>query len=552
MKQICHQTNQEFEITDDDIEFYRRAAPTFGNKQFIIPIPTLSPDARLQRRMSFRNERHLYKNRSALSNKEIVTTISPLTPYKIISQDEWWSDEWDPLSYGRDFDFSKSFNEQYNELLIAVPHNALYTKNAQNSEYNNFSLNIKDCYLSFGCTDSELCIHSKTVNRCRSVIDGLSLIDCELCYECIGSEGCYSSLYLNECSNCRFCFFCEACIGCSDCTGCFGLSQKQYCVFNEYVGKDRYEEFLKSLKPFTAETFSKLSMDFLNFKLKLPHRPYYHLRSENCTGHVIRNSKNCEYCFDVTNCEDSKYLFWCPNGITSYDCTFTAPAGVELCYEVCSTLSTRSMGTFLSWENDRAFYSVECGSSKDIFGCVGLKRKEYCIFNKQYSKHDYEALAGKIAAHMVQTKEWGEYLSPSISMFGYNQSVASEYFPLSKKEAIDYGYKWHEEDTSKATTKSNYLIPPTIFETKDEICAQNLICKNTGKSYRITPQELQIYRQLEIPIPLLCPNERHAKRQARRLPPVLYKRQCSKTNKEIFSPYEPWRPEILDSTFDYI
>jgi hypothetical protein len=46
---------------------------------------------------------------------------SPDKSYKVYSQDEWWSDKWDAMDYGRDFDFSRGFFEQINELIINVP-----------------------------------------------------------------------------------------------------------------------------------------------------------------------------------------------------------------------------------------------------------------------------------------------------------------------------------------------------------------------------------------------------------------------------------------------
>ncbi|MBP7884916.1 hypothetical protein KAZ93_01885 [Patescibacteria group bacterium] len=46
---------------------------------------------------------------------------------------------------------------------------------------------------------------------------------------------------------------------------------------------------------------------------------------------------------------------------------------------------------------------------KNCFGCVGLKNHEYCIFNKQYSKEDYEVQVAKIISHM---------LSPSLTREG--------------------------------------------------------------------------------------------------------------------------------------
>lgn len=41
-------------------------------------------------------------------------------------------------------------------------------------------------------------------------------------------------------------------------------------------------------------------------------------------------------------------------------------------------------------------YSFYCVQSKDCFGCVNLKRKQYCILNKQYTREKYFKLKEKL------------------------------------------------------------------------------------------------------------------------------------------------------------
>ena len=82
------------------------------------------------------------------------------------------------------------------------------------------------------------------------------------------------------------------------------------------------------------------------------------------------------------------------------------------------------------------FYSISCKSCKNIFFCNGLLNKEYCILNKQYTKEEYEELVSQIIERMIQRGEWGEFIPPSLSPFGYNESVAMDRFPLTEEEAV--------------------------------------------------------------------------------------------------------------------
>jgi len=66
---ICKHCGASFDITDKDLEFYKKVSPSFpspdslesGLKKYLIPTPTLCPECRQKRRLVWRNERNLYK-----------------------------------------------------------------------------------------------------------------------------------------------------------------------------------------------------------------------------------------------------------------------------------------------------------------------------------------------------------------------------------------------------------------------------------------------------------------------------------------------------------
>jgi hypothetical protein len=59
----CRLSDREFFVTDKDLEFYEKVSPVFAGKKYQIPSPKLSPDERQKRRLSWRNERILYKRK---------------------------------------------------------------------------------------------------------------------------------------------------------------------------------------------------------------------------------------------------------------------------------------------------------------------------------------------------------------------------------------------------------------------------------------------------------------------------------------------------------
>jgi len=67
--------------------------------------------------------------------------FSPDKDYIVYSEEEWWSEKWNPMDYARDFDFSKTFFEQYKDFMKNIPHKSLINnyKTNENSNYANFT-----------------------------------------------------------------------------------------------------------------------------------------------------------------------------------------------------------------------------------------------------------------------------------------------------------------------------------------------------------------------------------------------------------------------------
>ncbi len=131
----CQNCKSSFVIDASDFDFYEKIK---------VPPPTLCPECRQQRRYAWRNERVLYRRTCDLCGKSIISIYSPNKLYKVYCPSCWWSDKWDGLDYGRDFNFSRKFFDQWYELQLQVPRIALLTKNSVRSEYTNHADNNKD------------------------------------------------------------------------------------------------------------------------------------------------------------------------------------------------------------------------------------------------------------------------------------------------------------------------------------------------------------------------------------------------------------------------
>jgi len=141
---------------------------------------------------------------------------------------------------------------------------------------------------------------------------------------------------------------------------------------------------------------------------------------------------------------------------------------------------------------------------------------------------------------------YGEFLPPELSPYGYSETMAYEYNPLSKNEAEKFGYNWYNIVILKydVTLKSESL-PDTFKKIPETIIKEVIQCSTCEKAYNINPIEMELLKSFNQPISHSCPTCRYERRFNRTNKPGLYDRKCMKCNNPIKTPYAPDRPEVI-------
>lgn len=520
MNKTCHQCQQTFTITSSDQDFYKRMD---------VPEPTLCPNCRQQRRLAWRNERSLYPGTCQLCKKKIISLYSPNKPYTIYCQDCWLSDKWNVFDYAKPYNPNQSFFQQYQALQLAVPRMAITIRNCENSDYAPWAADGKNLYLSAGGFRNENCLYGMFPTYSQDCMDFIMPYKCELCYEVIECSDCYHCLFSQRCANCRDCYFSYNLRSCQDCFGCVNLRNKQFCWFNEQLTETEYKQRLHKMQ-WTHQTIADCRSQLAKFKLTQPHQASEQINCEDCTGDLMKGCNQTKYGFDVYDQEQTAYVFDVRETKDSRD-LYTGAFGNELTYECHSALQTqRGISLNVCWDgNYNLYYSDHCFTSHDLFGCIGLRKQQFCILNTQYSETDYKQLKQKIISDMKRSGEWGEFFPISTAPFAYNETVAQEYFPLTEAQVRANGWPWHEPD------------PADYKPAQGDILA----CQDCQKNYRLVPAELGYYKQFGMPQPILCPQCRHLARMKLRNPRQLWQRHCAKCNDTITTTYAPDRPEII-------
>ncbi|MFA5783089.1 MAG: hypothetical protein WC868_12555, partial [Bacteroidales bacterium] len=483
--------------------------------------------------------------------------------FPVYCRECWYSDKWDITKYSKEYDFSKSFFQQFKELSAIVPRVGIWQRNVINCPYSNMCAESKNVYLSISVIlGSENVFYSRTVDKSLNIFDSFNIRECENCYENIEVEKNYNSQHLLLSKNCIDSYFLVDCVNCSNCILSYNLRNKKFCIRNKQYSEENYLKELEKLNLGNRKFREVAIKGFSDICKKAIYRYTNTFKSLNSIGNNLLNVKNCVECFDVYDSENCKYSY---RTISIKDCMDTDLALTsELMYEYNTGAKNDSnvKFSFSAIEQVRnSEYTDSCMSCSNIFGCISLRNKDYAILNKTYSKEEYESLVEKIKKHMndmpyIDKKEriykYGEYFPIELSRFAYNETASQDYFPLTKEQIIEEGYNWfepeikHYEITIKGTD-----IPEDIKEVDEKILSEVLGCIHEEKCqhqclkvFRITKDELQFYKKYNIPIPNICSNCRHYNKFAKLLPLKLWHRRCMKEGcqNEFETSYAPERP----------
>lgn len=558
-KKLCQNCKHEFTIEPDDFEFYEKIK---------VPAPTFCPDCRMQRRFAWRNERFLYHRPDYKTGKMLFSAFPPDAPIKTIAQEDWSSDDWDPMTYGREYDFARPFFEQLRELMLDVPFPARWVVNAHNADYVMNSNDIKDCYLVMSSSFVQNSSYCVWVANVKDSLDLYNVAKSSLCYDSTFLRECSQVFFSTRCENSHNLFFCKDCVGCTDCFGSVNLRNKSYYIFNEQYTKDEYKKKIESFCLGSYSRHEELKRQARQFWLQFPNKYVSGRQNSHTVGEYIDHSKNVT---DSYNVQGGENLRFCQNMLSapskdSYDYSNWGE-GTEQIYETlfCGMNSSLCRFCVWCWSNDVDLqYSINCRMSSFLFGCSGIINGQYCILNKQYTKEEYKKLVPKIIEHMNSMPfkdkkgniyKYGEFLPIEFSLLPYNETISQEFFPLQRDEAKENGYFWRDDNTREYNiTIPAHALSDRIQDVSDSITNEVIGCAHEGicgdgctKGFKIIKQELEFYRRFNIPLPRLCLPCRHVQRLKDRNDHRLWHRKCMKPGcqNEFETSYAPVRPEIV-------
>ena len=268
------------------------------------------------------------------------------------------------------------------------------------------------------------------------VTNALTVGDANRSFGQIHCIDCKDSKFLFNCRDCRHCLFCA------------NLEGKEYHVFNKPVSPEEYEAALAELELTARRRLEDTLAGYQDFLRDQPMPHAYMNGSTESTGNYLFDCKDANQSFECSSCED---IVLCVGLTKGRQCVDGSGYGVGIessaQFVNVGAQAKNVVNCVDCWGDvsDLA-YSVFCEESSNLFGCVGLRQKEYCIFNKQYSKSEYLKLRAQIQKHLHEREIWGTFFPSLFSSFAYNRSAAQDFMALSDVQAAMVKYMWDEAD----------------------------------------------------------------------------------------------------------
>lgn len=491
-KKICGNCKNEFQITSEEFNMYEKVG---------IEIPIICFFCRVKLHLSFWLFGKFRKGKSDLSGDGLITVLPEKTRYPIYTLAEWYTDKWDPMDYGQEYDPSKSFFDQLKELQEKIPHPHQNGSKNTNCDWCDDVWNSKNCYLSRSMEECEDLYYSYRNIKVKNSIDATVSFSCEKCYDISDCHNSFRLFYSRNSRDCIDSYFLYDCRNCQNCFMSWNLRGKSYCIYNIQYSREEYLKKLKEIHLDSYENIEKLKAEFeKNVAENAVHRENFNIKAYNSTGNYLLNVKDCHNCNTLNDSEDSY------NGIRGMRHKSCIDANGCWYSEMCGNCSSCLNGfaeKYCVWSSSRySEYLDICLECEYCFGCVGLRKKKYCILNKQYAKEEYEKLKSQIITDMKKRGEYGKFLPYSMSAGPFNLSTSFLYFPDTKKEEIiSFGGYWDDKIENNADGLSTDKLPDSIHDVGDDIISQALICPESGWRFNIVKNELIFYKENDIPLP---------------------------------------------------
>ncbi len=492
-------------MTDEEIGWY---------KKFNVPPSTVAPMNRVKITTLFGTGFGWWWNKHAVTGKPLLSYVHPANGIKVLPDPEFF--EQDNTNKAVEYQSATSFFDQIRALQLEVPFTAwrsmtvpvnsiaLLSQGDENSFFVT-ACKSKNSFYAYAVDNME---NSAEAFESEHIINSFNVLYSQRIYDCKfvrQSADCLNSAFLFDCRNCEFCF------------GATNKRNRKYVWFNEQLSKEEWEKRRAEVDLGSREVLEEYIAKFqelVGHKAIWPENFNEHV--EDCTGEYLAKCRRCKFMYSGYDSQDNYYgaVFLGNNennayvggAINSFDNFYChAPLKSRGCKYVHST-----------YESQNVEYSMQCYNCENCFGCVGLIRKSFCIFNKQYTPEEYWKRVDELKCAMLDRGEYGEFFPAKFSPSYWAVSVGLLY-QIEEAEAAKLGCLMLDPESAGAlgelpagaVMRSPEELPDNINQTDvDAWGGQPMMDPVEKRRYALLKPEIALYKELGIAIRAMHPMTR--------------------------------------------
>ena len=494
----CELTGEKWMMTEEEIGWY---------KKFQVPPSRCSPMTRMKYQLGFASGVVLWWKTHAITGQPILSLVHPDSPYKVITDKEWMSTDF--IRSGPQADNTLSFFEQFRSLAYSIPVGALRDDGSNQHSFGVDYISCEDCYMIFGagfsrrifygypvyeCEDSVDVTNIKFSRLCHAVNRSTKLHNCSFAFE---SHHCLNASFLFDCSHCEFCF------------GATNKRYKKYLWFNEQLSKEEWEERRKNVSLSSRQVFSEYQQKFLDLVTHAVWPENFNEKNTDSSGEYVDECVRCSDGFWLSKCTDCD---WCWLNMEETQTAYSSWCiwGNDI-YATCDVVSSRNVKfCFRAWRCQNMEYCMDCYDSENCFGCVGLRKKKFCLFNVQYTEEEYWQRVDILKCAMLERGEYGEYFPADLSQNGFSYSPGELFFGYSQEEQTQFHIPFFDplrgtmanplQHTAEMMSISQ--LPDNSQDPRmQELVGKPFYDSILQRPFSIASHELAFYQSRELPLP---------------------------------------------------
>ena len=442
-----------------------------------------------------------------------LTTIFPQTERIkwVVSHKEFEQNKDNLLNQWRMYDFNMGFFENFQALFTSIDFPPTWLSgDCENANFTDQTVSIKNCYLSYVVIrDCENVFYSLSVKEHSiNIFNSFMVRDtCENVYFSKGIIKSFNIFHSKHIVNSSNIWFSTNLIGCSECVLCNNLNSQSYCIENKQYTQEEYFQKKQELLQQKDKFFGRY--------LQLPDQGN-NIWSSNSSGNYnieCNDIENGYYNAQIKEWRNIILIGGKEAGERVYDSFLNTPSETDV-YGVFSTwFCSNIYNSYQISGGANIYYSSFLENCSHCLWCIGLKNKEFCIFNRQYSKDDRFTLANQIFQKM--DAEWILWLPFPwhLNPFYFNDTAAYLIDDSFTKEEVTKEWYLRRDEEIKVDVPTNAEIITTKelvnYQRFDDIWEWNInseilkkvIRDEMGNYYRIVPMELDFLQKFGLPLP---------------------------------------------------